>query len=95
MSIDVGAVTGTQSSLYTNSTSSTAAKQSLDSESFMTLLVAQLKYQDPSSPMSTNEMMTQTTQLASMEQLTKLSTTMSDAQFCCRTRRPRSQLHDH
>jgi len=39
----------------------------------MSLLVAQLRNQDPSSPMNTNEMIAQTTQLAMMESLTGLS----------------------
>ncbi|MDF2917484.1 MAG: flagellar hook capping protein, partial [Microbacterium sp.] len=46
-----------------------APKQTLDSEVFLQLLVAQMKNQDPSSPLDTNEMMAQTTQLAMMEQL--------------------------
>jgi flagellar basal-body rod modification protein FlgD len=50
-----------------------SAKQKVDGEMFMMLLVAQLRAQDPSSPMDTNAMMTQTTQLASMEQLTSLT----------------------
>lgn len=65
--------------LYTGSAGISNAKKSLDSETFLTLLVAQLKYQDPSSPMDTNEMMAQTTQLASMEQLTALNTSMSES----------------
>lgn len=50
-------------------------KQTLDSEAFMALLVAQLTNQDPSSPMDTNQMIGQTTQLAMMEKLTELATT--------------------
>ncbi|SDC84782.1 flagellar basal-body rod modification protein FlgD [Sanguibacter gelidistatuariae] len=65
--------------LYTGSAGVRDPKKSLDSETFLTLLVAQLKYQDPSSPMDTNEMMAQTTQLASMEQLTRLNTTMGES----------------
>ena len=50
-----------------------APKQTMDSEVFMHLLVTQLRNQDPSSPMDTNEMIAQTTQLASMEQLTAMA----------------------
>ena len=78
MTVDTSAVSGT-TGLYTSSAGISAPKKSLDNEAFLTLLVAQLKYQDPSSPMDTTEMMAQTTQLASMEQLTKLSTTMSES----------------
>lgn len=55
--------------------SARAPKQSMDGEMFMNLLVIQLKNQDPSSPMDTNAMMGQTTQLAMMEKLTELSAT--------------------
>lgn len=54
-------------------------KKTLDAEVFLRLLVTQLSNQDPSSPMNTNEMIAQTTQLASMEQLTQLTTMTSES----------------
>ncbi|PZO59791.1 MAG: flagellar hook capping protein [Leifsonia xyli] len=55
---------------------STAKKsQTMDSEVFMKLLVTQLQNQDPSSPMDTNQMISQQTQLAMMEQITNQTTT--------------------
>jgi flagellar basal-body rod modification protein FlgD len=54
-------------------------KQTMDSEVFMHLLVTQLSNQDPSSPMDTNEMIGQSTQLASMERLNALSATQNAA----------------
>ncbi|WP_295011444.1 flagellar hook capping FlgD N-terminal domain-containing protein [uncultured Microbacterium sp.] len=54
-------------------------KQTLDGEVFLRLLVTQLTNQDPSSPMDTNAMISQTTQLASMEQLTAMSKTGTEA----------------
>jgi len=76
----VDATTATSGTgLYTSTTATSDAKKELDNETFLTLLVAQLKYQDPSSPMDTTQMMAQTTQLASMEQLTTLTTTMSES----------------
>ena len=48
-------------------------KQTMDSEVFMHLLVTQLRNQDPSSPMDTNQMISQTTELATMEQLTTMA----------------------
>lgn len=57
----------------TANTGTNTSKQKLDGEMFLQLLVAQLRAQDPSSPMNTNDMMAQTTQLASMEQLTSLT----------------------
>lgn len=65
--------------LYTRSeVAASDRKQSLDSEVFLQLLVAQLKNQDPSSPMNTNEMIAQTTQLAMMEQLTAMASTSTE-----------------
>jgi flagellar basal-body rod modification protein FlgD len=63
----------------TATTATTSGKQKLDGEMFLQLLVAQLRAQDPSSPMDTNAMMTQTTQLASMEQLTAVSKTSQES----------------
>ena len=60
-------------------------QQSMNSEVFMHLLVTQLRNQDPSSPMDTNQMIAQTTQLAMMEKLTALSTT-SDENFSLQMR---------
>ena len=68
------------SSIYTGGTSDPAArKQVLDGEVFLKLLVTQLTHQDPSSPMDTNEMISQTTQLAMMEQLTTLADNGAEA----------------
>lgn len=73
MSIDPVAATG-GSSLY--ATAPTAApKQNMDGSMFMNLLVTQLKNQDPSSPMDTNQMIGQTTQLSMMQKLTDLAST--------------------
>lgn len=55
-----------------------APKQAMDADVFMQLLVTQMKNQDPSSPLDTNEMMAQTTQLAMMEQLTALADTFTE-----------------
>jgi len=65
--------------LHAGATGASTSKKSLDNETFMTLLVAQLKYQDPSSPMDTTEMMAQTTQLASMEKLTTMTDTIAES----------------
>lgn len=59
-------------------TAAQAPKQTMDSEVFLKLLVTQMSNQDPSSPMDTNDMMAQTTQLAMMEQMTALANTSSE-----------------
>jgi flagellar basal-body rod modification protein FlgD len=71
-----------------------APKQTMDSEVFMSLLVTQLRNQDPSSPMDTNQMISQTTELASMEQLTKL-TTLNEENFSLQMRMAASALVGH
>ncbi|MCU1570974.1 MAG: flagellar hook capping protein [Naasia sp.] len=76
MTVDSVATTG--SSMYTAAPTRTP-KQEFDSDMFMSLLVTQLKNQDPSSPLDTNEMIGQTTQLASMEQLTTMTSLSKDS----------------
>jgi flagellar basal-body rod modification protein FlgD len=80
----VDAVTGATPAAYATP-ATPAPKQKMDSEMFLQLLVAQLRAQDPGSPMDTNEMMAQTTQLASMEQLTSL-TKMTEESFSLQMR---------
>lgn len=58
---------------YFQPTGVAAAANELDKSAFLNLLVASLKYQDPSEPMSTSDLMSQTTQLATMEQLTTMT----------------------
>src|SRR6185312_13964020 len=76
---DVSAVGSTGSTAFYATAPTRAPKQTLDSEAFMNLLVTQLKNQDPSSPMDTNQMISQTTQLAMMEQLTSMNSTSTES----------------
>ncbi len=71
------ATAATASGIYSGSTTR-APKQTMDSEVFMKLLVTQLRTQDPSAPMDTNQMISQTTQLSMMEKMTELSTTSTE-----------------
>ena len=66
-------------SLYTTTTQAAAPKQDMDKEVFLSLLVAQLRNQDPTAPMDTGEMMAQSTQLASMEQLSAMADTSRES----------------
>ena len=75
----------------TATTTANTSKQTMNGEMFLQLLVAQLRAQDPSSPMSTNDMMAQTTQLASMEQLTSL-TSVNQENFSLQMRMAASGL---
>lgn len=77
MAID--SISGDVSTIGIGTKTTTAPKQTMDSELFMKLLVTQLRNQDPSSPMDTNQMITQTTQLATMEKLTSMSETSTES----------------
>ena len=75
MTIDaLGANAAAPTGTYSSSTTTRTPNHDMDSEVFMSLLVTQLQNQDPSSPMDTNEMIAQTTQLAMMEKLTQMAT---------------------
>ena len=71
----IPAVTTAPTTGMYSTTVTRAPKQTMDSEVFMSLLVTQLRNQDPSSPMDTNQMIAQTTQLAMMEKLNALAVT--------------------
>ncbi len=60
----------------TSSTTDTGPKQTLDKDAFLTLLVAQLKHQDPTSPLQPHELAAQLAQFTSVEQLTQLNSSM-------------------
>ncbi|CAM5789304.1 flagellar hook capping FlgD N-terminal domain-containing protein [Cellulomonas persica] len=77
MSIDTSYATGATSTA-TSGIASTAGG-TLDQQAFLNLLVAQLRNQDPSAPMDSSQLMAQTTQLATMEQLTTLTDTSREA----------------
>lgn len=68
-------------SAYTSGSESATAptgKNELDEDAFLQLLIASLKYQDPSEPMSTGELMQQTTQLSMMQALTDMTSLARD-----------------
>jgi flagellar basal-body rod modification protein FlgD len=65
--------------------------QSMDANVFMSLLVTQLKNQNPSAPMDTNQMMSQTLQLSMMEKMTELTTNSKEG-FSLQMRTAAAQL---
>ena len=77
----VAAVSGTSNTSQTNATSSTqqakaatdAAAASLDYNSFLKLLLAQLKNQDPTKPMDSTEYMSQLASFSNVEQSIKMN----------------------
>jgi len=67
-------VSGTSGTTGTSTDSTTTThKTSLDQTDFMTILLAQLKYQDPNNPMDDTEMAAQLVQYSNLEALNKIN----------------------
>ena len=77
MSISVNVNDTTATSVSTSSTSSTGNSSSDLQSQFLTLLVAQLKNQDPTNPLENNELTTQLAQINTLSGIEKLNTTLS------------------
>jgi flagellar basal-body rod modification protein FlgD len=76
MSSPVGGVTAPD---YSKASSTVERGDQMGKEVFMQLLVAQMRYQDPSSPMDSSQMMAQTatfTQVGKLEELAKQNAAM-------------------
>lgn len=71
MSSYASSILGTDTS---TTTSSSSTKSSLGLDAFLQLLVTQLQYQDPLSPMDDKEFVAELAQFSSLEQLTEINT---------------------
>ena len=67
MTSGVGSTTGTTAT--TTTAIKTQGNSTLDRDAFLKLLVAQLKYQDPSKPADSSQFMAQTAQLTMVEKI--------------------------
>lgn len=85
--MSVSGVTASQITNLAGTTASTTASSAnnvmnaFDTDTFMQLLLAELKNQDPLEPMNNSEMVSQMAQLNSLQQLTSISSnieTMKD-----------------
>lgn len=65
-----GVVTG----LFTPPATTTGANNGGDKQTFLQLLVAQLKYQDPMSPTDSSQFLSQTAQFNALEQMQQVAT---------------------
>ncbi len=77
----VTSATGAASS--SSSSTSTSTLGSLNSDTFLKLMLAELKNQDPTSPMDTAQYMSQLASFTQVEQATKTNTKLDT---CCRPR---------
>ena len=69
MPASIAGVTDTTGTTASQTPTATGAAPQIDSKTFLNLLVAQLKYQDPSNPTSGTEMMAQTAQMYTVQAL--------------------------
>ena len=72
-------ITGATSTAYTPPTDTVDRNDQMGKDVFLKLLVAQLKYQDPSNPADSSQMMSQTatfTQVEKLDQLAKQNTAL-------------------
>jgi flagellar basal-body rod modification protein FlgD len=71
--------TASTSSTGTTSSSTTAGGVSLGGTDFLTLMLAQLQNQDPTSPIDSNTFLTQLAQLSEVQGITQLNTSFSSS----------------
>lgn len=76
----VSAVTSSETINYTSEASKTTNEVTVDTETFLNLLVAQMKYQDPLEPQTDTAFVTQLAQMSSLQQLQLTNTTLKNSQ---------------
>jgi len=70
--------TSTTSTSNSTSTTSTTGSDTLGKDDFLKLLLTELQHQDPTSPMDSDKILTQTSQLATLESSTKTNTALDN-----------------
>jgi flagellar basal-body rod modification protein FlgD len=68
------AVSGATGTTYTSATPSVDRPDQMGKDTFLKLLVAQMKYQDPANPASSSEFMAQTATFSQVEKLSEIAT---------------------
>jgi flagellar basal-body rod modification protein FlgD len=69
---------GTTSSTTTKAAATTGSSDTLGKDDFLKLLLTELQHQDPTSPMDSDKILTQTSQLATLESSTKTNTALDN-----------------
>lgn len=65
---------------YVGNKTDTNKGMSIDTDTFLTLLVAQLKYQDPLEPQKDTAFVTQLAQMTTLEQMQQMNSTLQNSQ---------------
>lgn len=74
---EVNQTNGINSDYYYENRPKREPVKELDKNAFLQIMIAQLKYQDPTSPMDTNKFVEQMAQFTMMEQITNLNTSFN------------------
>jgi flagellar basal-body rod modification protein FlgD len=77
MSVDTTGATSATAATATKPKSA-ATQTGMDRDAFMKLMIAQMRYQDPSKPMDNSQMLAQTAQYTSIELLEKVQQSQAD-----------------
>jgi flagellar basal-body rod modification protein FlgD len=80
MSTTVGQTTDTSNTKSTTAAKTTTKADALGKADFLNLLMTQLKYQDPMNPMDDKSFIAEMAQFSSLEQTSKLNTTLTGNQ---------------
>jgi flagellar basal-body rod modification protein FlgD len=77
MTDPVSGIVGTTSAAAQTAATNQPTKSLLDPQAFLQLLVAQLKYQDPTNPVDTSTFMNQTAMLSQVQTMNTMSATLT------------------
>ena len=75
--MSVSSIFGSTSSAATNTSSTSSTDSMISPDAFLTMLMTQLKYQDPMNPMDTTEFMSQLAQLTQVQLTQNMSDNLS------------------
>ena len=71
---------GTSTDTYTRNTSNDSRDMKVDTQTFLTMLVTQLKYQDPLSPQDNSQFLAQLAQMSTLSEMQDMSNALKNAQ---------------
>lgn len=80
--MSTSSVSSTTGGFFTSTSTTSSSNSSLDYSDFLTLLTAELKYQDPTNPISSSDEISQMAQLGSLSQMNNIyAATANSAAF--------------